>query len=369
LVAMLLRLVAAAWLACPGDSLEKHKVGSVCALQADHTMLQVTAAQGHLKPHLQALEAAGAAAGGPCRKDCGCWDHLAGVHTCGARITWIAQLQATETGKDGESHELAPERAATEEAFAFAAARVHNEFPKICSCPVLTSNAYHRVEGVGGWGGWCTCPDGQRYNVGDRYDGCARGAASLACEGGTPGTCHKEVNWTRYGMMVTCAAPPKYIEPQGGRPELPCSSPDTCCGEFGREACDLQCKADYSLVCDSFSLAGGGRNPGHSPGDGAASGPPGLLAIAGSAPALDSGCPQGWRLRSEQHGVCCRCAHESVTRGMPQPCRRGCPCWTRTVSEGSWTCGRSIELWSAYVWDAAERIRKQFPNVCTCSMS
>ena len=31
---------------------------------------------------------------------------------------------------------------------------------------VYTSNA-HRV---GGWGGLCTCPDGQKYYVGDNYD-------------------------------------------------------------------------------------------------------------------------------------------------------------------------------------------------------
>ena len=38
---------------------------------------------------------------------------------------------------------------------------------------------------IGGWGGTCTCPDGQTYLVGDNFDACA----SLACEGGIPGDC------------------------------------------------------------------------------------------------------------------------------------------------------------------------------------
>lgn len=68
------------------------------------------------------------------------------------------------------------------------------------------TNQYEHADGVGGWGGWCTCPDGQQYNVGDKNDGCAHGTASLACFGGTPGECHKEVDPNRQGMQVTCAA-------------------------------------------------------------------------------------------------------------------------------------------------------------------
>ena len=40
----------------------------------------------------------------------------------------------------------------------------------------------------GVWGGTCTCPDGQVYDVGDQGDFCA----SLACDGGTSGECKKE---------------------------------------------------------------------------------------------------------------------------------------------------------------------------------
>ena len=41
------------------------------------------------------------------------------------------------------------------------------------------------VSGVGGWGGKCTCPDGQVYQVGDNSDRCA----SLACVDGVSGAC------------------------------------------------------------------------------------------------------------------------------------------------------------------------------------
>lgn len=68
-------------------------------------------------------------------------------------------------------------------------------------------NVYERVDGVGAWGGWCTCPDGRRYSVGDRNDGCSRGRASLACVGGEPGECMREADPAREGMEARCAAP------------------------------------------------------------------------------------------------------------------------------------------------------------------
>ena len=53
---------------------------------------------------------------------------------------------------------------------------------------------------TGGWGGDCTCPDGQIYQVGDNHDGCG----SLACFGGKSGTCNKARGpWS--GKKVTCA--------------------------------------------------------------------------------------------------------------------------------------------------------------------
>merc|ERR1712086_19611 len=55
--------------------------------------------------------------------------------------------------------------------------------------------------GVGGWGGSCTCPDGSTYWVGDRNNNCG----SLACFGGTAGTCNKYVDDTKWkGRDVTC---------------------------------------------------------------------------------------------------------------------------------------------------------------------
>jgi len=48
--------------------------------------------------------------------------------------------------------------------------------------------------GVGGWGGSCTCPNGQVYQVGDNIDACR----SLACINGTPGTCNRfDGKWSR----------------------------------------------------------------------------------------------------------------------------------------------------------------------------
>jgi hypothetical protein len=65
---------------------------------------------------------------------------------------------------------------------------------------------YRKVDGVGGWGGICTCPSGATFNVGDMHDACVNGPASLACEGGTPGACVKINDPSRLGMKVTCAA-------------------------------------------------------------------------------------------------------------------------------------------------------------------
>jgi hypothetical protein len=55
------------------------------------------------------------------------------------------------------------------------------------------------VRGVGGWGGLCTCPDGQSYRVGDNTDSCR----TLACIGGTAGSCSSN-NPGGGGVRVTC---------------------------------------------------------------------------------------------------------------------------------------------------------------------
>ena len=45
----------------------------------------------------------------------------------------------------------------------------------------------YNVENVGTWGGTCTCPDGNSYQVGDNRDACH----TLACAGGTISDCTK----------------------------------------------------------------------------------------------------------------------------------------------------------------------------------
>ena len=55
--------------------------------------------------------------------------------------------------------------------------------------------------GVGGWGGYCTCPSGGRYGVGDENNGCG----SIACDGGTSGECFKFVNISWTLTRVICA--------------------------------------------------------------------------------------------------------------------------------------------------------------------
>ena len=54
------------------------------------------------------------------------------------------------------------------------------------------------------WGGYCTCPNGQKYGVG-AYISCADKGGSLACEGGTMSECFKRVD-TKWGIRkVQCA--------------------------------------------------------------------------------------------------------------------------------------------------------------------
>ena len=54
--------------------------------------------------------------------------------------------------------------------------------------------------GAGGWGGFCTCPNGQRYGVGDNNNNCT----SLACEGGSPSQCSKHVSSEWANKRVVC---------------------------------------------------------------------------------------------------------------------------------------------------------------------
>lgn len=136
--------------------------------------------------------------------------------------------------------------------------------------PPTGGNNYRRVSGVGGWGGWCTCPDGQRYNVGDNGDACG----SLACEGGTPGQCVRQDEASRKGMKVTCAggAPTASCAPFSGWPHVdggvtcggctalvltvPFNRCDRYCESFGHvctaagEEVNENCEFSYRARCD-----------------------------------------------------------------------------------------------------------------------
>merc|ERR1712010_417377 len=60
--------------------------------------------------------------------------------------------------------------------------------------------------GVGGWGGTCTCPNGQKYQVGDNNDSCK----SLACVGGQSGKCGSN-NPGGAHVKVSCAPAAKKV--------------------------------------------------------------------------------------------------------------------------------------------------------------
>jgi len=127
--------------------------------------------------------------------------------------------------------------------------------PSAGPSPPIAGNDYRKVSGVGAWGGWCTCPDGLRYNVGDNYDSCG----SLACEGGTPGQCMRSVDSNRDGMKVTCAAG---STPTTSMP-APVPADSTGCAPFsqwpsidGGVTCDactaLVLTAPFSNRCDKY---------------------------------------------------------------------------------------------------------------------
>ena len=59
-----------------------------------------------------------------------------------------------------------------------------------------------QADGVGLWGGSCTCPDGAVYLVGDNADMCG----SLACVGGVAGECNEWFSYEWAYRKVVCAA-------------------------------------------------------------------------------------------------------------------------------------------------------------------
>lgn len=66
----------------------------------------------------------------------------------------------------------------------------------------VNGNHFRHIDGVGSWGGLCTCPDGSRYDVGDNHDECQ----SIFCEGGVAGPCSEGgISPVYSGFGVTCA--------------------------------------------------------------------------------------------------------------------------------------------------------------------
>jgi hypothetical protein len=66
---------------------------------------------------------------------------------------------------------------------------------------------------TGNWGGTCTCPNGQTYEVGDNNDNCG----SLACEGGVSGTCHRKPGpWSRRRVQCACVSGDARLRLRGG---------------------------------------------------------------------------------------------------------------------------------------------------------
>ena len=86
----------------------------------------------------------------------------------------------------------------------------------ISDTPATDRNAFETDPGTGGWGGACTCPNGQVYQVGDNNDSCG----SLACFGGTSGPCNKQTG-TWSGNKVICAGKFSVADEKIAYPTLP----------------------------------------------------------------------------------------------------------------------------------------------------
>ena len=76
--------------------------------------------------------------------------------------------------------------------------------PAAAAAPTYGANVFDEgffPPGNHEWGGACTCPDGQVYQVADNGQHCQE----LNCIGGTPGTCNRmKGEWS--GNKVTCGA-------------------------------------------------------------------------------------------------------------------------------------------------------------------
>jgi hypothetical protein len=77
---------------------------------------------------------------------------------------------------------------------------------------------------AGNWGGYCTCPSGHSYPVGDNHDNCS----SLACHGGKSGKCIPEKGvWSQ--NSVTCKIKkltPKKVTPDKAKAKKDVEKPE-----------------------------------------------------------------------------------------------------------------------------------------------
>ena len=96
--------------------------------------------------------------------------------------------------------------------------------------------------GVGGWGGYCTCPNGKVYGVGDENNFCG----SLACGGGTAGKCNNfDGEWSR--KRVTCGQRdiPAYKCFTNGGNTMPMYSKEGCLDGQVDRACDIEVDTNW----------------------------------------------------------------------------------------------------------------------------
>ena len=118
----------------------------------------------------------------------------------------------------------------------------------------------HNQEDVGGWSGDCTCPNGEKYKVGDKHNGCY----SIACEYGIPSGC-SESDKSGLGKKMVCSRtdePANLVEKNvvsAGGWSGTCTCPDGESYKVGdkNSGCSiLACENGISSGCSSSDLSG-----------------------------------------------------------------------------------------------------------------
>merc|ERR1719204_1363635 len=137
----------------------------------------------------------------------------------------------------------------------------------LVACTGKTQNLIEEfADGVGAYGGSCTCPDGSVWQVGDNYDSCG----SLACIGGVSGTCHRQ-NGVWSWRKVTCA-PPTHSEEvcdsdhclqisNGWRPTSRCANSALFCESWSKDmhrCCPVTCETGSPSESECNALNGSG---------------------------------------------------------------------------------------------------------------